>query len=176
MPHVRLRVRGPKMIFFECFQLDGLAAPNGFSLTDSLKRSWGFAPLIRPTYAPANVGHPSSFLMVLLRGEFYDYENLSAFIGCERWAILSDISQKRTSGAKAPIDVALCGTAEAVPFVQGVLVQSWLSLCCRRGGAYCVQLLDRRVIQLQPGGLDQVGQVLVIGGAGNGSSYAGLHH
>jgi hypothetical protein len=51
-----------------------------------------------------------------------------------------------------------------------------LSLCSRRGGAYCVQLLDRRVIQLQPGGLDQVGQVPVTGGAGDGSSYAGLHH
>jgi hypothetical protein len=25
---------------FECFQLDGSAAPNGFSWTDSLKRSW----------------------------------------------------------------------------------------------------------------------------------------
>jgi hypothetical protein len=35
VPHVRLSVRGPKMIFFEGFQLDGPAAPNGFSLTDS---------------------------------------------------------------------------------------------------------------------------------------------
>src|SRR5271156_2308613 len=33
--------------------------------------------------------------------------------------------------------VAFSATCEAVPSVQGVLVQSWLSLCCR-GGAYCV--------------------------------------
>jgi hypothetical protein len=32
VPHVRLSVRGPKMIFFDCSQLGSSAAPNGFSL------------------------------------------------------------------------------------------------------------------------------------------------
>src|ERR1700744_5384253 len=48
VPHVRLSVRGPRMIFFDCFQLDGSATPNGFSLTDSLKRSWASPVLFGP--------------------------------------------------------------------------------------------------------------------------------
>ena len=47
----------------------------------------------------------------------------------------------------------------------------------RRGrSAYRVQLFHRSVIQLQFGRLDKIGQVLVIGCAGNGSGYSGLHH
>jgi hypothetical protein len=44
--HVRLSVRGPKMIFFECFQLDGSAAPNGFSLTRQFKAIVGLRPVL----------------------------------------------------------------------------------------------------------------------------------
>jgi hypothetical protein len=47
VPHVRLSVRGPKMNRFDCFPPD--------------QPQWlGASPLlIRPTYAEANVGHPS---------------------------------------------------------------------------------------------------------------------
>jgi len=49
VPHVRLSVRGPKMICFDCF-----------CCSISQKAMVGFARLIRPTYAEANMGHPSS--------------------------------------------------------------------------------------------------------------------
>jgi hypothetical protein len=55
VPHVRLGVRGPKMICFDCFQLDGSAAPNGFSLKDSLKRSWGFPRISCRAYGVGEV-------------------------------------------------------------------------------------------------------------------------
>ena len=48
MPQVRHSVPGPKMIFFDCFQLDGSATPIGFSLTDSLKRSRASPVLFGP--------------------------------------------------------------------------------------------------------------------------------
>jgi len=44
----RLSVRGPRMVFFERFQLEGSAAPNGFSFTGSLKRSWASPFLFGP--------------------------------------------------------------------------------------------------------------------------------
>jgi hypothetical protein len=56
VPHVRPGVRGPKMICIDCF----------LQLIDSQKAMVGFARLIRPTYAEANVGHPSSSYGVLL--------------------------------------------------------------------------------------------------------------
>jgi hypothetical protein len=56
VPHVRLSVRGPKMICFDCF-----------CCSISQKAMVGFARLIRPTYAEANVGHPSSSYWVSVR-------------------------------------------------------------------------------------------------------------
>jgi hypothetical protein len=86
VPHVRLSVRGPKMICFDCFWLiDFAKAMVGFpriscgvwwrlahfmrlSLLKAAHAAVGEChvagnpgrPLIRPTYAEANVGHPSS--------------------------------------------------------------------------------------------------------------------
>ena len=61
MPHVRLSVRGPKMKCVERFQWDCSAAPNRSSLTRQFEAIVGSARLIRPRYALANLGHPSSF-------------------------------------------------------------------------------------------------------------------
>jgi hypothetical protein len=66
VPQVRLSVPGTKTIFFECFQLDDSAAPNGFQLDGQFKAIVGFARLIRPRYALANLGHPSSSYWVRL--------------------------------------------------------------------------------------------------------------
>ena len=57
MPQVRQSVPGPKMI---CFRL--------LLLFDFTKAMMGFARLVRPAYAEANVGHPSSSYWVLLGG------------------------------------------------------------------------------------------------------------
>jgi hypothetical protein len=60
VPQVRLSVPGTKTIFFECFQLDDSAAPNGFQLDGQFKAIVGLRPVIfRPRYAEANLGHPS---------------------------------------------------------------------------------------------------------------------
>jgi hypothetical protein len=48
VPQVRQSVPGPKIICFDCFQPDGSAVPNRFSLTDSLKRSWASPVLFGP--------------------------------------------------------------------------------------------------------------------------------
>ena len=59
MPHVRLSVRGPIMTYFECFYLTSQQP----SLLVTVRKSMvGFARLFQPTYAEANVGHPSTSL------------------------------------------------------------------------------------------------------------------
>ena len=61
MPQVRQSVPRPKMICFDCFSWPSL------DLLVISQRLWsGFARLIRPTYAEANVGHPSYSHWVLL--------------------------------------------------------------------------------------------------------------
>ena len=61
MPHVRLSVRGRKMMCFDCFSWPSLDL-----LVDIAKAIVGFARRFRPTYAEANVGHPSNSYWVLL--------------------------------------------------------------------------------------------------------------
>jgi hypothetical protein len=55
VPHVRVSVRGPKKICFECFPF-----PSSDFLSIELKRLSGSARPLGPTYAGANLGHPSS--------------------------------------------------------------------------------------------------------------------
>jgi hypothetical protein len=47
------------------------------------KRSWGCAPRFRPTYALANVGHPSDFARPFLDGEYSLFESLVPKKGLE---------------------------------------------------------------------------------------------
>jgi hypothetical protein len=66
VPQVRQSVPVPKMIFFDCFPLDG-SRTERTQLNGQFKTIVGATPhRFRPRYALANLGHPSSSYWVLL--------------------------------------------------------------------------------------------------------------
>ena len=59
VPHVRISVRGPNTYLFS----------NAFSLSINEKhKERGYAPSLSPTYADANMGHPSAAIRIFFRG------------------------------------------------------------------------------------------------------------
>jgi hypothetical protein len=119
VPHARLSVRGPKMICFD-----------RFCCSISQKTMVGFARFIRPTYAEANVGHPSSSDWVLLESDSCRVEFLR-LTSCPDTKQICGLPQRFAAAGFAAGGFAEAGASIVLP---GPPTGSSMGSLCSTGG------------------------------------------